>query len=135
MSDSGIIKTGNNQRVELLAIYNAMRHILIMLKDKETLFPNGINEINVYTDSEYSLKCITVWSLSWKNNGWRTSKKQDVKHRDIIEPAFEIFNALKKKHNINIHHVKAHTGRSDYFSMGNSEVDRLANGVARENIL
>lgn len=39
----------------------------------------------IYSDSNYSIKCVTEWFQTWRENGWRTSYKKAVENRDLIE--------------------------------------------------
>ena len=65
-----------NNRAELFAIYVALHNYSSF---SET------NEIIIYSDSEYSIKSLTVWGKNWRNNGWKTSARKDVKNKDLIE--------------------------------------------------
>lgn len=116
-----------NQRAELFAIYRALRWC-----DDHLPTPRNQSKLDivVYTDSEYSLKCFTLWIHAWKKNNWKNAKKQDVKHRDIIEPC----ESLIKKYGVKIHHIKSHTNNTDFFSSGNSDADKLATAVTKKNV-
>ena len=41
------------------------------------------NEIEIYTDSQYVKLGITEWINTWIKNNWKTSKKEDVKNKDL----------------------------------------------------
>jgi ribonuclease HI len=41
--------------------------------------------IKIVSDSEYSIKCCSIWVQQWKNNNWKTKSGDDVKNKDIIE--------------------------------------------------
>lgn len=66
----------------------------------KTLFENPeiFKDINIVivTDSMYSIKCIDVWSKAWVKNGWKNSKKQEVKNKELIQ---EILNL---KYQVNV---------------------------------
>ena len=64
-----------NQRAELQAFFHAFRIV------KERQSPTTI-----YTDSMYSINCITVWATGWKKKGWKKADGKPVLHLDIIEP-------------------------------------------------
>ncbi len=98
-----------NNRAELLAILN-------LIVD----FPKL--DLNIYSDSMYSINAITVWSNKWKRNGWKTSKNLPVENRDFIE---RIINLVSNRY-IQFHHVKAHNG--DHF---NEMVDKMAREAAQ----
>jgi len=105
-----------NQRAELYAIYDALKRI----KKNKLKY----DKLTIYTDSEYSIKCFTVWYRNWELNEWKNSKKEPVMNQDIIKP---VVKYLKKKTNIFFQHVASHTGRQDFYSTGNMRADELAN--------
>ena len=96
--------TTNNQ-MELTATIKALEYV--STKDK----------IQIYTDSKYVKQGITEWITKWKINGWKTSKKEDVKNKDLW---LELDN-LTSKNSIECVWVKAHSD-NDF----NNEVDLLA---------
>ena len=96
--------TTNNQ-MELTATIKALKYISV--KDK----------IQIYTDSKYVKQGITEWITKWKINGWKTSKKEEVKNKDLW---LELDN-LTSKNSIEWVWVKAHSDNDL-----NNEVDLLA---------
>ena len=106
---SGNEKNTTNNRMELLAPINA-------LKDMKP----GV-EIKIYTDSQYVKNGITEWINTWLANNWKTSKKEDVKNKDLW---IDLYN-LNKSLNIQWNWVKAHDGNPL-----NEEVDLLAKKAA-----
>lgn len=40
-------------------------------------------EVEIYTDSEYLMKGITLWIHNWQKNNWRTKDKKDVLNKDL----------------------------------------------------
>lgn len=112
---------GTNQQAELVAIDQSLVALF------EEIKPIDADVINIYTDSEYSIKCVTIWYVNWKTNNWKTAKNKPVKHRALIENIVYKLTQLKKdKICVRVLHVKAHTDRTDYISMGNQEADALA---------
>ena len=104
-----------NQRAELNAIYQALKLIVNNLR---------FQKITIYTDSLYSIKCLTLWIKNWNKNNWITSNKKPVKNIDIIRP---IYNLMKEHENkIIFIHVKSHTNGVNFESKGNSIADELA---------
>ena len=75
------------------------------------------NKIQIYTDSKYVKQGITEWITKWKINGWKTSKKEEVKNKDLW---LELDN-LTSKNSIEWVWVKAHSDNDL-----NNEVDLLA---------
>ena len=102
-----------NQRAELYAILKALELTKI----------DDYNIVYIYTDSLYSINCITKWVYGWINNGWLDKKKKPVKNKDIIQP---IHNIYKKYSNIRFIHIEAHTNKTDIHSLGNAKADELA---------
>ena len=96
--------TTNNQ-MELTATIKALEYV--STKDK----------IQIYTDSKYVKQGITEWITKWKINGWKTSKKEEVKNKDLW---LELDN-LTSKNSIEWVWVKAHSDNDL-----NNEVDLLA---------
>lgn len=110
-----------NQRAELYAIYKAIKKITKKI---------DFNRIEIYSDSEYSIKSLTEWIVSWKKNGWKTANKKEVLNQDIIK---KIDKKLQKYNGkINFTHVRAHTGKTDKHSLGNAEADKLATSGAQK---
>jgi ribonuclease HI len=105
-----------NNRAELHAICQA----IIRIKNAYTF-----DLINIYTDSEYSQKSLTVWIAGWKNNNWKNAKKKPVENQDIIKRIDKYLQRYQGK--INIQWVRAHTGNNDTHSINNNVADRLAN--------
>ena len=106
---SGREKNTTNNRMELMAPINALKNI----KTNE--------EINIYTDSQYVKLGITEWINTWVKNNWKTSKKEEVKNKDLWT---ELYN-LNKSLNVKWNWIKAHAG-----NQLNDEVDLLAKKAA-----
>jgi len=119
INDNGTISkiTGNeknttNNKMELIAPINALKKI------------NKGESVEIYTDSKYVKLGITEWINKWINNGWKTSKKEDVKNKDLWLELHKLNNSLK----IEWIWVKAHAG-----DPLNEEVDMLAKKAAESN--
>ena len=106
---SGSEKNTTNNRMELMATINALKSI------------NSNEEINIYTDSQYVKLGITEWINTWVKNNWKTSKKEDVKNKDLWT---ELYN-LNKTLEVKWIWIKAHAGNPL-----NEEVDLLAKKAA-----
>lgn len=104
-----------NQRAELFAILEALLLVTEKLK---------VNDIHIYTDSEYSIKSITVWMKAWAKNNWKTSGNQPVKNLDILNPIYKIMEEFTGQ--IQFHHVRSHTKKTDELSINNQIADDLA---------
>ena len=105
-----------NNRGELLAILEAV-------KKAEAVFPASEIDLHIYTDSQYSKNCLTIWYPSWVAKGWKTAVGGPVLNRDLIE---NIVNRFLSFHSHTITYVRAHTGGGDELSQNNHIVDRMA---------
>jgi ribonuclease HI len=110
-----------NQRAELYAIYKSIKRV----NDADINLP-----IKIYSDSEYSIKSLTIWIKTWQKNGWKSSTGKSVMNQDIIKDIYELMTAHKAK--IEFQHVRAHTGKQDEESKNNDIVDKLAKDGANK---
>ncbi len=95
-NESGpILVDPSNQKAELFAIHKALTKVPVDEK----------YDIYIVTDSQYSIDCLTKWYKAWQKNGWKTAKKENVKHSVIIKDSLEILNNNK---NIKFLHVNSH---------------------------
>ena len=68
-------------------------------------------KIYIYTDSDYSMKCITVWYPEWiKNNNYHNKKNIDLIHKIV-----HFYRIL----DVDFIHIRAHTGLNDIHSLAN----------------
>ena len=109
---SGSEKNTTNNRMELIATINALKNL------------DAKYEIEIYTDSKYVKLGITEWINNWVKNNWQTSKKEDVKNKDLW---LDLYN-LNRSLNVKWIWVKAHAG-----NQLNEEVDLLAKKAANLN--
>ncbi len=87
-------------------------------------------QIRIFTDSLYSINCITKWSDAWSKHNWcKSGQKEEILNKDIIVPTYALW--LSVKHRTEIEHVFAHTGKSDWKSVGNQKADELASAALR----
>ena len=109
ISEKLITDKHTNNKAELTAI----------LKSLELCDKYNINEkIVIYTDSDYSIKCITLWYKEWVLQ----NKTKDRKNIDILHK----INHYYQKYDIIFNHIRSHTGLTDIHSKGNEIADRLA---------
>lgn len=109
ISERLVYKTQTNNAAELMAI-------LISLE--KCIEYNIQKKIYIYTDSNYSINCITIWYPEWiKKGNYNNRKNIDILHK---------INNIYKNLNIEFKHIKAHTKLNDVHSIGNEMADRLA---------
>lgn len=126
MSESARIPEGEsqtNQRAELAGIARAV----VILDEK------GFHDVDVivYTDSDYSISCLTKWLPGWVSRGWKTSGGGNVLHRDLIEDTHRRLSKFKSHRFV---HVRSHTGGTDDLSINNDKVDRMARASIDETV-
>ena len=109
---SGNEKNTTNNRMELMAPINALKNV------------NSKDPIEIFTDSKYVKNGITEWINTWVLNNWKTSKKENVKNKDLWLELHKLNQSLNVKWNW----VKAHAG-----DPLNEEVDMLAKKAANLN--
>jgi ribonuclease HI len=78
-------------------------------------------EIEIYSDSEYLIKGITIWINNWQKNNWRTKDKKDVLNRDLWE---ELFSETEKR-TVTWQKVLGHSGHTF-----NERCDEIAQTLA-----
>lgn len=88
-----------NNVAELYAIYVALSLVR--------------GDVIIYSDSRYSIGCLTTYVHDWAKNGWG-----GVANRNIIEPTYN----LTLNRNVTFEYVPAHSGIEL-----NEEADKLAN--------
>ena len=100
---------GTNNTAELKALYKAL--LLALGYD-------GGGRVTIYSDSKYSIDCITTWAYGWKRNGWK-KRGGEIKNLDMIKLTHKLYEDIKER--VAIKHVKGHSGVE-----GNELADRMA---------
>lgn len=105
-----------NQRAELTAVLRALQ---LAPLDRDVL---------IYSDSNYSIKCVTEWFLNWRRNGWLNASGKPVENKDIIET---ILTKIEERQVVGsktlFEWLKGHAN-----DPGNEAADSLAVSGARE---
>jgi ribonuclease HI len=102
---SGAALATTNNRMELQAAIEA----LAVLKERCS--------VQLFTDSQYVRKGVTLWVATWSCNGWLTKARKPVKNEDL----WRALLALVAKHELTWHWLKGHAGHEE-----NECCDRLA---------
>jgi ribonuclease HI len=97
---------------------NNVMEMTAILKALEECLERDIQEVCIFTDSQYVKNGITSWIIKWKKNDWITSTGTPVKNKELWIAIDEVRNKLKV---IDWKWVKAHNGDPK-----NEEVDTLA---------
>jgi len=117
-----------NQRAELTALLRGLE-----LAEKQFGKLNDVKKVQIWSDSEYSINCASVWGPKWKAKGW---KKQggEIQHLDLIRKLVE--KTLELGFKIEYRWLKGHKGGESQHAfpwMFNHQVDALANSALRAN--
>ena len=103
---SGGAKDTTNNIMEITAVLEGLR----ALKAK--------CEVEIYSDSAYVVNAFNShWIDEWKKNGWRNSKKEEVKNKEL----WQELDSLVQKYNAVFIKVKGHSD-NEY----NNRCDELA---------
>ena len=94
-----------NNRMELTAAIEALNALKRPCK------------VNLHTDSRYVMHGITEWLDNWKQRGWKTAGKKQVKNEDLWRRLDEVLT----EHHVQWRWVKGHSGVPE-----NERADELA---------
>ena len=79
--------------------------------------------VEIYSDSAYVVNAFNQhWISNWKKNGWKNSKKEDVKNREL----WEELESLLKPHDVTFIKVKGHSDNEF-----NNRCDELARNAIK----
>lgn len=78
----------------------------------------------IYSDSEFWIKVITVWSLPWEKNNWK-KKGGEIKNLDIVKLACELY----KQSEATLTWVRGHNN-----DPGNELADYWANEARKQQL-
>ena len=106
---NGFEENTTNNRMELRAVIEVLNYLLIN---------NYKEKLNIYTDSQYVKKGITEWIYNWKNNGWKSANKKQIKNMELWKDLYKLSNLFE----IQWKWIKGHSG-----ILGNDTADLLAN--------
>jgi ribonuclease HI len=116
-SGSGVpVAPATNQRAELTAILEALR----WWRDLDG------RSMTLYTDSMYSINCMTTWGPGWKRKGWKRAGGEPLQNLDLIVPMVDLWATEAASRGWRIQHVRGHQSGSSPEAWGNNWVDRLA---------
>ncbi len=110
-----------NNRAELYALQKTILICNIIYNENDKYKNNKNFCVNIYSDSEYSVKTINIWYKNW------IKTKKEYLNADIIDKIMDLIS--KSPFKINITHCNSHIGIH-----GNEMADKLAKkGAFREN--
>jgi len=109
--------TTNNQ-MEIGAILLALSCL------QATAFP-----VIIYSDSKYTINCLTMWHQRWARNGWKKADGGPVQNKELIQATLSRLMAFRRFANVTFEWVKGHSGNVE-----NERVDFLASASRRQMI-
>lgn len=112
--ESGSAHGTTNQRMELQAIYEALKYAQAIRRNCERVI--------IYSDSAYAVNCYQhEWYITWLANGWITSTSKPVANKDLWEKIIPFFDNFW----YSFSKVPGHSG-----VIWNEECDELAQNAA-----
>lgn len=79
-------------------------------------------DIEIFTDSQYSINCLTKYKDKWRSNGWKTTTGKPVESVDMIKYTCDLIDARAQYgSDTTFIHVKGHSTDAN-----NNAVDKLA---------
>ena len=78
-----------------------------------------VDQVQILSDSKYSIDCVTKWAKGWQAKGWTRGKGEEIKNLDLIKECFSLYQEIKQQ--LIISHVKGHANIE-----GNELSDRMA---------
>ena len=78
-------------------------------------------KVTICTDSVYAMRCATTYGKKCAKKNWQ----DEIPNKELVQQLYNLYD-IHQSH-IRILHVRAHTGQTDAFSVGNDNADRLAN--------
>ena len=101
---------GTNNTAELNALHQAL-----LLAEQE--IERGAT-VAIFSDSSYSIQCITKWAAGWEKKGWK-KPGGEIKNLELIQRMFALYRKLKGS--VQVLHVNGHVGLE-----GNELADRMS---------
>ncbi len=101
---------GTNNTAELSALHQALLYA-------EREIESGAN-VQILSDSKYSISCVSMWAPGWEKKGWKKSGGE-IKNLEIIKTAYSLYTSIRPQ--VTLTHVSAHVGTE-----GNELADRMA---------
>lgn len=94
-----------NNIMEMSAVLEALLSIGFKSADEIEQFDRAI----IYTDSSYVVNCFRdKWYEKWEHNGWRTSKNEPVKNKELWQDILAAYRQANKLLPTTLVYVKGH---------------------------
>ncbi len=89
---------------------------------------HDLEKLRIFSDSEYTINCVTKWCETWKKNNWVKYDKKPIKNLDLIKKLYDYY----LEYPIEFIHVRSHQTmpstdtKEYYYWYGNNAADLLA---------
>lgn len=126
-----IDQSHTNQKAELSAMILCFG---IILNNIETF---SEKQIKICSDSMYTIKCTTEWSIKWKQNNWKGSSGKTIQNLELVKHLVSLHDTLAE-HDIELSfkHVPSHckppqdkSGLTYKLWHGNDVIDNMINQI------
>lgn len=119
---SGFFERATNNQMEISAVLFALNFALKNLNKNDT----DEDVINIFSDSEYTVKGCNEWVRGWSKKNWKNSQKKEVLNKDLWQKVLETMSQIEYKNiKFTINHVRGHNGHKY-----NERADRLCTAAA-----
>jgi ribonuclease HI len=123
--------SSSNNRGELSAIYHATQYLVENIKG---------SDIEIVSDSQYSINCIEVWAHRWLADPVKHSLSEK-KNMDIIKPTLDNIVVIQKSNVLSFKHIRSHknapldkNSQEWFYWNGNDIADKLCTTVLKKNV-
>uniref|UniRef100_A0A6P7GT89 Ribonuclease H1 n=1 Tax=Diabrotica virgifera virgifera TaxID=50390 RepID=A0A6P7GT89_DIAVI len=97
---------------------NNTAEIQACIQALNVLGTQGVKKVKIFTDSQFTINCMTNWIKNWKRNNWKTASGGPVKNKEDLQKLDTIIGNFSE---VKWVHVAGHRGIK-----GNEEADKLA---------
>lgn len=122
LSKSGRCDPSTTSVTNNIAELTAIKYALNTIKEHDLRAKSALVEI--HTDSEYSLKCLTVHAPRWKRRGWTRPTGGPIKNLPLIKECFQLLQEFGGS--VQMSWTKGHSTESTFEAQGNRMADEAA---------
>lgn len=74
---------------------NNTAEIQACVEGLKVLEKHGVNKVQIFTDSQFTINCITKWIKNWKKNNWKTASGGNVKNKEDLKKLDSVLQNFK----------------------------------------
>lgn len=122
---SGRMQNTTNNMMELMAVVKSLEEVI-----RKGFYRCKV--IEIYSDSAYVINAINNgWVQKWKSNGWKTSKGDDVKNRNLWE-SFLLLKEVTEDSKVKVVFIKVKGHSGNVFNEMADELARKQSMLAKD---